>query len=69
MYAPDAECIRADGESRGVEAIIDYLREIAVAFPDEAATIEAVLVSGDAVTVHGLRAPPIPGRALPTGSV
>jgi ketosteroid isomerase-like protein len=52
MYAPDAEYIRADGYSKGPEAIVAYLQEIAEAFPDETATIETVLVSGDAVTVE-----------------
>ena len=52
MYAPDAEYVRSDGYSKGPEAIIAYLKEVAESFPDETATIEAVLVSDDAVTVE-----------------
>jgi steroid delta-isomerase-like uncharacterized protein len=52
MYAPDAEYLRSDGDSEGVDAIIAYIKKIFAAFPDEAITLHAVLVSSDAVTVE-----------------
>lgn len=52
IYAADAEYVRADGTSRGVDEIIGYCKEIWESFPDETATIRAVLVSPEGVTVE-----------------
>ena len=52
LYAVDAESVRSDGYSKGVDAIIGYAREIAEAFPDETATVQTVLVSSDAAIVE-----------------
>ena len=52
LYATDAEYIRSDGYSKGRDAILSYLRSVAAAFPDEEATVEAVLVSDGGVTVE-----------------
>lgn len=53
LYAPDAEYVRADGYSKnGAGAIINYLKEVDVSFPDETATIQSILVSSDAATVE-----------------
>ncbi|GAC1510888.1 MAG: nuclear transport factor 2 family protein [Candidatus Dormibacteraceae bacterium] len=52
MYTADAEYVRADGTSRGVDEIIAYCKEIWESFPDETATIKAVLVSPLGVTVE-----------------
>lgn len=52
MYVADAEWLRPDGNSKGVDAIVTWLKTIAESFPDETATIQAVLVSPGAVTVE-----------------
>jgi len=52
LYTPDAEYVRSDGYSKGTDAIVAYLRDIAVAFPDETASVQAVLASPGAATVE-----------------
>ncbi len=52
MYDPEAEYIRPDGSAKGVDAIIAYRRQVAEAFPDEIATVQAVFVSLEAVIVE-----------------
>jgi steroid delta-isomerase-like uncharacterized protein len=52
MYDPEAEYVRPDGSIKGVDAIIAYRRQVAEAFPDEVATVQAVLVAPQAVTVE-----------------
>lgn len=52
MYTADAIYVRADGTSKGPTEIVAYLQRLTGAFPDHGARIEAVLVSGDAVTVE-----------------
>ena len=54
MYTADAEYVRSDGKSHGIDEIIGYLKDIAAAFPDESATIQAILVAPDGVTVEWL---------------
>jgi uncharacterized protein (TIGR02246 family) len=52
LYTPDAEYVRSDGSSKGIGEILEYVRGIAGAFPDETARIESVLVAPDGVTVE-----------------
>jgi ketosteroid isomerase-like protein len=52
MYDPEAEYVRPEGTLKGVRAIIAYRKQVAEAFPDEVAHVEAVLVSPEAVTVQ-----------------
>ena len=70
LYADDAEWIRADGVSVGPNEIVDYARAIATAFPDEKATIDAVLVSDGAVVVEWRESATHTGpRETPVGTI
>lgn len=52
MYTADAEYLRADGTSKGREAIVSYLGALMAAFPDHASQLDAIVVAGDIVTVE-----------------
>lgn len=52
MYHPDAEFIRPDGRSAGVERIVAYWRTLAAADPGATATVEAAHFASDVVTVE-----------------
>ena len=52
MYDNEAEYTRPDGSLKGVAAIMAYRKQVAEAFPDEVAHVEAVLVSPAAVAVE-----------------
>jgi ketosteroid isomerase-like protein len=52
MYTGDAEYLRPDGASQGREQIVAYQQAIMSAFPDHDSRLEAILTSGDAVTVE-----------------
>jgi steroid delta-isomerase-like uncharacterized protein len=53
-YTDNARYERSDGNSTGPAEIVQYLREISDAFPDEKATIQEIHVAKDVVTVQWL---------------
>ena len=52
LYTPDATYVRSDGQSRGPQAIVSYLKGILDAFPDHSSRLDGVLLAPDAATVE-----------------